>query len=190
VIIGAGLDTFAYRQPAWAKELRIFEVDHRASQDTKRSLLEKAGIPIPTNLTYVELDIEKLPLKDALVSAGVDPARPAFFSCLGVLVYLTKAAGRDLLRMVGEFPSNSELVLTYTGRESAEEDPTSLAARARVLGEPWLSRFSTEEITTELREAGFREIEFLTRERAAEYVGHRRDGLEPPRRVRIVSARV
>jgi len=190
VIIGAGLDTFAYRQPPWGRDLRIFEVDHRASQDTKRGLLENAGVAIPDNLTYVELDIEKMSLKETLIAAGVDRACPVFFTCLGVLVYLTRDAGRDLFRMVAGFPTGSEIVLTYTGSESAEEDPTSLASHARALGEPWLSRYSAEELAGELREAGFGAIEFLSREEATRMVGTRHDGLEPPKRVRIVSARV
>ena len=190
VIIGAGLDTFAYRQPPWARDVRIFEVDHRASQATKRDQLAKAGIEIPANLTYVELDIERHPLRESLVKAGLDPGRPAFFSCLGVLVYLTHDAVRDLLRLVTAFPTGSELVLTYAGRESDDDNPQSLATRSKTLGEPWLSRFSPEELVSELRGAGFRAIEFLSPERAAAYVGTRRDGLEPPRRVRIVSAKV
>lgn len=190
VIIGAGLDTFAYRRPPWARDIRIFEVDHRASQDIKRDLLAKAGIEIPTNLTFVELDLERLPLRETLVQAGLDAGRPAFFSCLGVLVYLTHDAVRALFRVVTAFPTGSELVLTYAGRESDDDNPMSLAARSKTLGEPWLSRFSAEELITELRAAGFRGIEFLSPERAAAYVGSRRDGLEPPRRVRIVSAMV
>lgn len=92
--------------------------------------------------------------------------------------------------MVTAFPTGSELVLTYAGRENAEDNPMSLAARSKTLGEPWLSRFSAEELLNDLRGAGFHTIEFLSGESAAEYVGTRRDGLEPPRLVRIVSARV
>lgn len=190
VIIGAGLDTFAYRQPPWARAMRIFEVDHKASQETKRDMLAKAGVEIPANLTFVELDIEKRSLRETLVHAGVDPTRPAFFSCLGVLVYLTRDAVRDLFRAVAGFPAGSELVLTYAGSVNTDDDPTWLANRVRTLGEPWLSGFSAEELVGELREAGFHAIEFLSREAAARYVGNRTDGLEPPRRVRIASARV
>ena len=190
VIVGAGFDTFAYRQPPWAAPLRIFEVDQPASQAAKRALLARAGIAAPANLTYVALDIERLPLRETLAAAGLDLGHPAFFSCLGVLVYLTRDAVADLFRLVAGFPAGSELVLTYTGSESPDDDPTSLAARARELGEPWLSRFSAEELAAELGRAGFREVEFLSRERAAAYLGRRDDGLEPPRRVRIVGARV
>jgi len=179
VIVGAGFDTFAYRQPSWTHDVRIFEVDHRASQEAKRDLLAKAGIEVPPNLTYVELDIERLPLQETLVQSGVDASRPVFFSCLGVLVYLTGEAVRSLFRMVAGFPAGSELVLTYAGPERAD-DPTSYASRAHMLGEPWLSRFSAEELVRELREAGFGAIEFLSRVAAARYVGTRRDGLEPP----------
>lgn len=190
VMVGAGLDTFAYRQPAWAAPLRIFEVDQPASQAMKRDLLARAHIPIPANLAYVALDIEKLPLSDTLSTGGVDLERPTFFSCLGVLVYLTREAVIDLFRVVAGFPAGSELVLTYTGGEHDDDDPTSLAARAKEVGEPWLTRFTAEELALELHRAGFREVEFLSREQAAELVGRRDDGIEPPRRVRIASAKV
>ena len=190
VIVGAGFDTFAYRQPGWARALRIFEVDQPASQAAKRDLLARVAIPIPDNLTYVELDLERLPLRETLAAAGLDFGRPVFFSCLGVLVYLTREAVRDFFRLVGACPAGSELVLTYSGSESADDDPTSLAARAKELGEPWLTRFSAQELTAELSDAGLRTVEFLSSEQAARYLGRRDDGLEPPRRGRILSARV
>jgi methyltransferase (TIGR00027 family) len=78
VILGAGLDTFAYRNPH--ASLHVFEVDHPATQGWKRDQLREAGIPIPQSLTFVPIDFEHQTLESALMNAGLDCASPAFFS--------------------------------------------------------------------------------------------------------------
>lgn len=84
VVLGAGLDTFAYRQPDWAASMRIFEVDQPGSQLVKRDRVALAGIEVRGNLAYVPVDFESADLLTGLVRGGVDPARPAFVSWLGV----------------------------------------------------------------------------------------------------------
>jgi methyltransferase (TIGR00027 family) len=92
VVLGAGLDTFAYRQPSWADSLRIFEVDHPATQRWKRRRLAEAGISVPRNVTLVPVDFEKISLAAGLTQAGLDFATPTFFSLLGVSQYLGEEA--------------------------------------------------------------------------------------------------
>jgi methyltransferase (TIGR00027 family) len=89
-MLGAGMDTFAYRQPEWANRLQIFELDHPASQSEKRAKLEAAQIPIPSNLGYVRADFEKDSLQAVLAHSNFHSSEPAFFSCLGVFMYLTE----------------------------------------------------------------------------------------------------
>jgi methyltransferase (TIGR00027 family) len=91
VILGAGRDTFAYRSEA-ASQLRVFEVDHPASQQDKRRRLEEAQIPVPPNVTHVPLDFENGSLADGLAAHGFDPALPAVVAWLGVSMYLTPPA--------------------------------------------------------------------------------------------------
>ena len=79
VILGAGLDTFAYRQPGWARTLRIFEVDRPATQAWKRSRLNEAGIALPSNLAFAEVDFDRVSLTEGLSSAHLDFAIPTFF---------------------------------------------------------------------------------------------------------------
>src|SRR5579864_4150569 len=86
VVLGAGLDTFACRNPFAG--LRVFEVDHPATQSWKRKQLESVGIPVPTSLTFVPIDFEKQTLAQALEPAGFKADQPAFFSWLGVTPYL------------------------------------------------------------------------------------------------------
>jgi methyltransferase (TIGR00027 family) len=87
-LLGAGLDTFAYRQPSWTDTLHIFEVDHPATQPWKRTLLKQAGISLPANLSFVPTDFEEVSLATALSQARMDNSEPTFFSMLGVSQYL------------------------------------------------------------------------------------------------------
>lgn len=113
VALGAGLDTFAYRQPSWAGGLRIFEVDRRASQGAKRDRLEGAGVAVPANVAFVAIDLDAEPLGPGLVGAGFDAERPAFIACLGVLAYLAPASVDAVFRWVASLPRGSEFVFTF-----------------------------------------------------------------------------
>ena len=92
VVLGAGLDTFAYRNPYAGRDLRVFEVDHPATQAWKRNRLETTGIPVPADLTYVPVDFEKRAVPECLSEAGFQRNAPTFFSWLGVTPYLTPEA--------------------------------------------------------------------------------------------------
>src|SRR5437868_347221 len=83
VVLGAGLDTTAYRALP-SQELRLFEVDHPATQAWKRERLVEAGIPLPASLTFVAIDFERATLREGLAAAGFDPAQQTFFTWLGV----------------------------------------------------------------------------------------------------------
>ena len=77
VVLGAGMDTFAYRQAPWAWSLHIFEVDHPATQEWKRKRLELAGISLPANLTFVPVNFESDALEEQLRLSGFDASAPA-----------------------------------------------------------------------------------------------------------------
>jgi methyltransferase (TIGR00027 family) len=84
VVLGAGLDTFAYRSTL-RDRLRIFEVDHPATQAWKHQRLGDAAIAIPTSLTSAPVDFERQTLAEGLAAAGFDPAQQTFFTWLGVV---------------------------------------------------------------------------------------------------------
>lgn len=196
VLLGAGYDTFAYRQPAWAQALTIFEVDHPASQVAKRKLLAAAGVAVPRNLRFAAVNFEFDSLKDGLQAAGLDFTRPAFFSCLGVLVYLEEEAIAQLFACIAKMARGSEFVFTFSQPESAldEKDAASRAkitAKVSEMGEPWQSYFEPERLEEVLLDAGFSSVTFLTPEVAAEkYFRGRKDALKAPKRVRIGRAMV
>jgi methyltransferase (TIGR00027 family) len=191
VVLGAGLDTFAYRQPAWAAPLRIFEIDQPASQRSKRERLDAAHIVIPPNVNFVAVDFQAESLADGLRRGGVDFAAPAFFSWLGVTMYLTRDAVEAVFRTIATFPPSSEVVFTFASRREEPQLASGLAERAAELGEPWLSYFEPPEVEELLRGLGFSRVSFLTpNESAARYFNDRSDGLPAPRRVSIGTATV
>ena len=187
VLLGAGFDTFALRQPLWARGLKILEVDHPGTQELKRSMIAAAGLFVPENANFASVDFEHESLRDGLLRCGVSPVAPAFFSWLGVTMYLNEEAIDAVLRSVASFPSGSEIVLTFT--QPRGDSPSPFDARAASVGEPWVSYFTPEAIAAKLRDAGFSNVEFLSRTDAeARYFRDRPQDLPVPRQVNIVSS--
>ena len=194
VVLGAGLDTFAYRNPF--PELRVFEVDFPATQTWKRHRLETAGIPIPPTLTFVPVDFERQRLSDELRHAGFAADRPAWFSWLGVTPYLEHATilstFRDIASLAG---AGGGVVLDYgvepslltLGQRMAVR---AVAARVRLGGEPFKSYFTPEGIAADLRATGFEAIDDLSpAEINARYFANRREGLRVSAAGRVLVAR-
>ncbi|MFI7598361.1 class I SAM-dependent methyltransferase [Actinoplanes sp. NPDC049681] len=169
VVLGAGLDTFAYRNPY--PELDVVEVDHPDTQAWKRQRLSDAGIEVPATLTYVPVDFEKESLGDRL---AVRPG--AFFVWLGVVPYLTREGFDETLAFVAG-AGRAEVVFDYAmpTASMSRERRTALearAARAARVGEPWRSSFMPSEVAALLRDRGFGEIEDLgPAELGARYFG-------------------
>jgi methyltransferase (TIGR00027 family) len=163
VILGAGLDSFAYRRPATLGDLHVFEVDHPASQAWKRQRLEQMGIRPPANLTYAPIDFEHQTLRKGLTSAGFDFAASAVFSWIGVTMYLTIEAIRSTLATIAAAAPGTRIVLTYNQPLSALQGiglqlDSAIRGFATEAGEPFLSPFVPKEMEELLREAGFVEI--------------------------------
>ena len=184
VVLGAGLDTFAYRNPQ--SSLRVFEVDFPATQAWKRILLSEARIAEPGHLTFVPLDFEHRTLAEGLAGAGFDSTRPAFFGWLGVVPYLTLQAFRSTLETIATLPAGSAVSFDFgLSRESLgflhRLAFDALAARVAAAGEPFQLFFTPSEVETELLRAGFHRTEL--RDAAAlnaMYFAARHDGLKLP----------
>src|SRR6185295_17030072 len=108
---GAGLDTFAYRNPH--PNLRVFEVDHPSTQGWKRSRLAEQSIEAPRSLTFAPVDFETQTLADGLKAAGFRADRPAFSSWLGVVIYLSKPAVAGTLAYSAARPAGSQVVFVF-----------------------------------------------------------------------------
>jgi methyltransferase (TIGR00027 family) len=189
ILIGAGFDSFALRQPPWARALEIVEVDHPATQSAKRELIAKAGLLEPGNLIFAPADFERDGLGEVLARCGIDPGEPAFFSWLGVTMYLEEAAINATLRAIAAFAPGSEVALTF--RQPLDENSSMLAARVSDLGEPFVTFFTPEEIEAKLRHTGFSDIDFLTPQKAeALYFTPSRNDLPKPGQTSILCASV
>jgi methyltransferase (TIGR00027 family) len=165
VVLGAGLDTFALRNPHAGAGLRVFEVDHPATQAWKRERLAEMGVSIPATLTFAPVDFESDDLLARLTDAGFDTERPAFFMWLGVTPYLTRDAAFATLSAIAGVPG-AEVVFDYTeGREShdgeARDFHDDLVARVAAAGEPIICAFSPDELARDLANLGLTEQEDL-----------------------------
>jgi methyltransferase (TIGR00027 family) len=163
VVLGAGLDTLAYRTPL-AGQLRIFEVDHPATQAWKRDRLEAAGIAIPKTLTFIAADFERHTLAERLDAAGFDPGARSFFSWLGVVPYLTEQAVVSTLGFLARLPGGSEVVFDYVNPAESVEPAGRAALQAMVervaaLGERFRSSFETDWMCSTLSGIGFRHLD-------------------------------
>jgi methyltransferase (TIGR00027 family) len=166
VVLGAGLDTYAYR-PNLPDRLRVFEVDHPATQAWKRERLAEAAIAAPAALTFAPVDFERETLADGLAAAGFDPARRSFFTWLGVVPYLTEQAILATLAFIAALPGGAEVVFDYSNPPESIDAPQlrafheALAARVAAAGEVFRSYFDTDALAVQLRALGFAEIEDL-----------------------------
>lgn len=159
VILGAGLDTYAYRGEL-RDRLHIFEVDHPATQQWKRERLGASGIAIPSTLTYAPVDFERETLETGLANAGFDRQAATFFMWLGVVPYLTEAAIFATLYYVANLPNGAEIVFDYSNPPaamSAEQliEHVERAERVASLGEAWLTYFDSDDLHARLAEYGF-----------------------------------
>jgi methyltransferase (TIGR00027 family) len=166
VVLGAGLDTFAYRNPHPASTVKVFEVDHPATQAWKRRQLEAGGIAVPQSLTFVPVDFESGSLADELRGGGLRDDEPCFFSWLGVTMYLTPTAIAGTLRYVASLPRGSGIVFDYA------VSPATLGLVRRLVvgavmravaavGEPWKTFFDPATLAGELAALGFTQLEDL-----------------------------
>lgn len=195
VILGAGLDTFAYRHPH--PGLRVFEVDHPATQAWKRQRLAVSGIDLPERATFVPVDFETDSLATRLEVAGFSRADPAVFVWLGVVFYLTPDAVRATLEYIACQSEPVEVIFDYLQSAGTDADRAQLQARAHraaAVGEPWFSYFTPDDLVARLRTLGFTDVEDRS---AADLIAGYLDGStefagEPPealRPVRILRAR-
>ena len=185
VVLGAGLDTFAYRLEPTG-DLRVFELDYPATQADKRRRLAEARIAEASHVAYVAHDFERGSMTAALKAAGLDPERRTFVLWLGVTPYLTKEAVFATLGELARWPGGAEVVFDYANppdriREAATRAyHEQMAERVKASGEPFRCYFESAELHAAARALGFSEIEDLDR---AALVGRYLPGvLAPPPR--------
>lgn len=182
VILGAGLDTFAYRNPF--PNLRVFEVDHPATQEWKRQRLQTENIAIPDSVTYAPVDFNSQTLADGLCAANFQADKPAFFSWLGVTMYLENQTVLDTLRLIHSMSPENGVVFDYTVPRHLLDPMGKLVLgeimrRVAAAGEPFRGFFAPAELEAALKQIGYRHIEDLNSEAInARYFANRKDSLK------------
>ena len=193
VVLGAGFDTFAYRNPH--EGLRIFEVDHPSTQAAKRERLRQAGIAVPDNMTFVACDFAHDLLAETMERSDFDRHRPTVVSWLGVVMYLDHDDVTETLRYIASFPTGTSVVFDYVvpagglswmWRGIYRRALDVLEAR----GEPWKSFFEPEMLRAMLETMGFTQVEDVGHEAIDQrWYANRADGLRSPFVGRIATAR-
>jgi methyltransferase (TIGR00027 family) len=167
VVLGAGLDTFAYRNPH--SDLRVFEVDHPATQAWKRERLSNTGIAIPPSLTFVPVNFEQQTLAAGLEQSGFQRDQAAFFSWLGVTMYLTRESCMATFILISKMPPGSGVAFDFAvdpkllgfGQRLALR---ALSRRVAAAGEPFQLFLHPKEFAEELKQLGFDRTETLNRD--------------------------
>ena len=166
VILGAGMDTFAFRETEFLSRYRVFEVDHPLTQADKLERITCAGWMVPDNLAFVPLDFTKDSLAERLIAAGFDPSAKSFFSWLGVTYYLSAEAIDTMLSALSELCADgSSLVFDYPDEsffDAPERRVQNTIMMAKAGGEPMQSEFSYSELEKLLAKHGFLIYELLT----------------------------
>jgi methyltransferase (TIGR00027 family) len=195
VVLGAGLDTFAYRRRDVAEKLTVFEVDYPATQAWKRERLVEAGIAEPANLRFVPVDFNQQTIGECLAAAGFRRDAPAFFSWLGVTYYLPRESVTDTFRFIGTQAARSQLIFDFAIRDpEVPNDSPEVWNRVNALmakvGEPWQNWYAPPELVAELQRLGFAEVSYLSAVMAEQrYLAGRRDTPSLSHRVGTISAR-
>ncbi|MGY4827330.1 SAM-dependent methyltransferase [Sphaerotilaceae bacterium SBD11-9] len=181
VVLGAGLDTSAYRHHDAPG--RIFEVDLPATQAWKRARLREAGVVVPASLCFVPVDFERVGLAESLAQAGFDTDAPAIFSWLGVTMYLEEAAVIETLRFIAGCAKGSAVLFEHALPLSSLPPVMRIAmeqltAQFAERGEPWKSFFEPAALAEMLASLGFsNRTTWTPDELNRRYLANRADGL-------------
>ncbi|MFO0597163.1 MAG: class I SAM-dependent methyltransferase [Myxococcaceae bacterium] len=188
VLLGAGLDTFAWRHPELADRLRIFEVDQPGPQEWKRQRLAALGWGVPKHLALVPVDFERTDdWVTSVAQAGFDAMKPSLIASTGVSMYLTREAITSTLKRIAGLAKGTTLIMSFMlPIELADPEVRpgiEAAARgAKANGTPFISFFTPEQMLELARGCGFTKVEHVSAEALAQrYFAGRADGLRPPK---------
>jgi methyltransferase (TIGR00027 family) len=135
VILGAGMDTFAYRRTDVEDQVQVFEIDHLATQAYKRRRIAELGWKDSSNLHFIPVDFTKDNLESALSQcSSYNPKALTFFSWLGVIYYLPYDAAFATLRTISHIaPVGSSIVFDYFDT-AARDNQSTKAQIGRQIG--------------------------------------------------------
>lgn len=195
VILGAGLDTFAFRRPELVKQLRVYEVDRPATQAFKSQRVKELKWKLPPNLNFVPVDFKQGNLAAALAQAGHDPQAKSFFSWLGVTMYLTRDEVFGTLRTIaGVAAAGSTVIFDYLDTDAFAPEKAAPRVQggirlAQHAGEPMKTGFDPSMLAADIKRLGLRIQDNLNPADIEElYFQGRTDGYYACEHVHIVRA--
>lgn len=165
VILGAGMDTFAFREKEFVSGHRVYEVDHPLTQKDKQARIARAGWRTPENLTFVPDDFAKDRLSERLVTSGFDKRNETLFSWLGVTYYLSAEELDKTLSEIADLSAEGSALVFDCPDEgffsASEKRVQNTIMMAKAGGEPMQSAFSYAELEKLLGRHGFRIYDWL-----------------------------
>ena len=165
VILGAGMDSFAFRRPDLMEHIHVFEVDHPVTQARKLKRLKRAGLAISPNHHFVAADLSQVSALEALEASPFDPSRRSFLSLLGVAYYLTESNLAATARSIADgLPRGSRIVFDYL-LDTESSDARHMGLRKDMLdfvskrGEPMRSEYSLAGMKRLMEAEGFAAVD-------------------------------
>jgi methyltransferase (TIGR00027 family) len=141
VILGAGLDSRAYRLPE-IERVQVYELDLPEAQKRKKKRLKSALRRLPQNVRFVPIDFETRSLESTFAGTDFDPERPVVVVWEAVTQYLSEAAVVQIFKFFAKAAPGSRIVFTYV-RKSVIEGRSEIPGARRLLdsvaenGAPW-----------------------------------------------------
>lgn len=168
IILGAGLDTFAFRRPDCVDQVQVYELDHPVTQAMKRERIGIAGWQIPPNLHLVPIDFTHQNLRDVLLQSGYQPEKKCVISWLGVTYYLPREAIETTLNTLQSITApGSTLIFDYMDADAFQ--PEKAGKRVQLMqrivqqtGEPMKTGFDPLTLPVELARLGYHSQENLS----------------------------
>jgi len=185
VILGAGLDTFAQRRSDHLSDLQIYEIDKPETQQWKQQRLTALQYDLPESLHFIPVDFETESWWNNLLASEFNPNLPSLVSSIGVSQYITKQATKEVLHNVASLVSGSTLIMTFFLPfdliDPIDQPLQQFAEKgAKASGTPFISYYTPEEIMDLARQAGFNEVEVISKADLVErYFSRRADDFEP-----------
>lgn len=168
VIIGAGMDSFAFRRPDLMGRIDVFEIDHPITQTQKLARIQQAGWTIPPRLHFVPADLSRISAVDALEGSGFHRSRPTFLTLMGVAYYISAGdLGETVKSIARNLPEGTLLLLDYLLDETSSSTEhlvmkEKLKAFVAKRGEPMVAEYSLASMNALMAACGFDTEENLT----------------------------
>lgn len=164
VILGAGLDTFSFRNKN--QNITVFEIDHPNTQLYKKNRLNELNWEIPQNVNFISVDFESENIIKLLENKDFDINLPTFFTILGVTYYISYEVLQNMIKTISELTNtDKEIVMDFpdetTFMTGKNERAKALFEITRLMGEKMQGNFSIFEIQNILKSNKFKISKYM-----------------------------